>query len=189
MVDQLKFARPTTYLELLHQKKRREQRNLSGGDPEMDGLRPQDLDQPHDHTVSPFGGRRGGAAGDPADLLKDRHVQSFGDDQSSQAKEFVGFGSLCPRVRETWSKPSSAVWVCARQHRAPRPYSAPPQRPQPSNTLSAAGAAGAATTRPAVFSSGSSGNGETAAAACCASAASSSSLATGDVILMSITPF
>ena len=32
---------------------RREQRNLKGGDPEVDSLRPNDLDLPIDHTTSP----------------------------------------------------------------------------------------------------------------------------------------
>lgn len=147
MVDQLKFNRPTTYLELLHQKKRREQRNLQGGDPEVEADRPKDLDLPRDHTVAPYRGLKGSASGDPADLSRHRAPQPFTEDESSHTRDFASFGTLCPKVMDTWSKPSSSVWVCARRN-APRPTSAPPQRPSVGTN---SGAAGAATTRPAVF--------------------------------------
>ena len=105
--------------QLLHQKKRREQRNMHGGDPSVDDERPMDLDLPKDHTVSPFApGQK--SAGRPADLLR-RPVPttvSKDEESSSAAKveddsRFVGFGSLCAGPARP--RPGSAVWVCARR--------------------------------------------------------------------------
>ena len=84
MVEELRLSRPTTYLELLHNKQRREQRNLRGGDPELDKCRPNDLGMPLDHTTSPHFGQRGARG------ASYRTPRAFGDDGNEGDGSTVG---------------------------------------------------------------------------------------------------
>ena len=146
MVEELRLSRPTTYLELLHNKKRREQRNLSGGDPELDRCRPNDLGMPLDHTTSPHLGKRivrgaeyrapraygegddGGGDGSDAEGTPAATADSSGDPNGGTA---AGSGSALDRYGRLTAgarkpkAPAATVWVCARQVRS---GSAPPAR-------------------------------------------------------------
>ena len=168
----MRLSRPTSYLDLLAQKQRRDQHTLAGGDPKLDERRPHGLGQPLDHTVS-----KGRPSRPPLHLAHVLPVQpeSWADAQARSHREHViregaakqatamaqetrakhrnvvGVGTLeytSGAMRESRTAGANTMWVCARQRPQARPSSAPPARPRERLSIHAAsckptGAAGA----------------------------------------------